>query len=397
MKQQCFKGADILLPKGGFEKWAVIACDQYTSEPQYWENAEKFVGDSDSALRVILPEVYLDGETARIDAINQKMNDYLSRGIFNEYNDTLIYVERTQSDGDIRHGIVGMIDLEHYDYRKGTDAGIRATEQTVIERIPPRVRIRKDAPLELPHVMLLIDDPDGTVIEPLKNNDFETLYDFELMLSGGHIKGMRVSEQAKVGIMNALDALEERCNGLLFTVGDGNHSLATAKECYEREPNEFSRYALVEVVNIHDTALKFEPIYRVLFGVEPESFIEKFVCDMGGEYLGDDAQKFTCVFGEFEKEISVKPTAKLCVGTLQTYLDDYIKNNPDVKIDYIHGIDSVKNLCLKENTLGFIFEGMKKSELFPAVISDGSLPRKTFSMGHADDKRFYIEARRIKP
>ncbi len=396
-KDACFLPANILLPKEQFEKWAVIACDQYTSEPEYWEKAEKIVGDANSALRVILPEVYLEGDdSARIVDINKNMKQYLENGVFQEYKNAVLYIERTQSDGAVRHGIVGMIDLARYGYRKGADASVRATEQTVIERIPPRVRIRKDAPLELPHVMLLIDDPDKTVIEPLKDNDFKTLYDFDLMLGGGHINGSLLSEKAIEGVMSALDTLEEKGNGLLFTVGDGNHSLATAKECYEQNPNELSRYALVEVVNIHDDALQFEPIYRVVFGVEPNGFIDAFVNALGGEYIADDAQNFTCVFGDNTREISVRPTAKLCVGTLQTYLDDYIKENPQVKIDYIHGTESVKTLCQKENTVGFIFEGMRKCDLFPAVISDGSLPRKTFSMGHAEDKRFYIEARKIK-
>ena len=396
-KEPCFLPADILLPKSDFEKWAVIACDQYTSEPAYWSDAEKIVGDSDSALNMILPEVYLEkDDTPRINAINKAMADSLSRGVFCEYPDSFVFVERTQSDGKIRRGIVGKIDLSRYDYRKGSKASVRATEETVVERIPPRVRIRKDAPLELPHIMLLIDDPDRTVIEPLIGKNFETLYDFDLMKKGGHITGQRLDGAAAQGVMAALDNLEEKGDGLLFCVGDGNHSLATAKECYNMNPTELSRYALVEVVNIHDEALRFEPIYRVLFGVDPEKFIDRLVADLGGQYSGADAQKFTCIFGDNTREISVKPTSKLCVGTLQTYLDAYLKENGQVKIDYIHGEDSVKALCSQENTLGFLFAGMQKSELFPAVNADGSLPRKTFSMGHADDKRFYIEARKIK-
>lgn len=396
-KEPCFMPADILLPKCGFEKWAVIACDQFTSEPEYWKDVENTVGDSDSALNMILPEVYLEeDDSARIKSVNGTMSAYLERGVFNEYPNSMIFVERTQSNGIVRRGIIGKIDLSRYDYRKGTKASIRATEETVVERIPPRVRIRKDAPLELPHIMLLIDDPDGTVIEPLKNGNFETLYDFGLMKNSGHIKGSLISENAAKNVMSALETLEDRGNGLLFCVGDGNHSLATAKECYNLNQNTLSRYALVEVVNIHDEALRFEPIYRVLFGVEPETFIEKFVADLGGEYVGADAQHFTCVFGDKTREISVKPTAKLCVGTLQPYLDAFINDNPQIKIDYIHGEESVKNLCKKEKTLGLLFDGMQKSELFPAVAADGSLPRKTFSMGHAEDKRFYIEARKIK-
>ena len=246
--------------------------------------------------------------------------------------------------------------------------------------------------------MLLIDDPKCTVIEPLeeKINGFEKLYDFDLMQQSGHIKGFSVDDKTAEQIQTALSALVENAEDkLLFAVGDGNHSLATAKECYNLNKTEESRYALVEIVNIHDTSLEFEPIYRVVFGVEPEKFIENFVSDLGGEYFGTDAQKFTCVYGESKREVSLKPTGKLAVATLQTYLDEYLKQNKNVSIDYIHGEDVVYSLCKAENTIGFIFDGMQKSELFDAIKQDGSLPRKTFSMGHAADKRFYIEARKI--
>lgn len=398
MKNNCFSAADILLPKGNFEKWSVIACDQYTSEPEYWKKVEETVGDSVSALNIILPEVYLESaDDSRIDKINDTMKQYLNGGVFEEHKDSMIYIERKQSDGKLRRGLLGKIDLTCYDYRKGTDATVRATEETVLERIPPRVRIRRDAVLEMPHIMLLIDDPDGTVIEPLteKKDKLEPAYKFQLMQNGGEIEGRLLDESAKNAVDKALEALYERCNGLLFCVGDGNHSLATAKACYELNPNEKSRYALVEVVNIHDTALEFEPIYRVVFGVDPEEMIEKVVADCGGIYNGEDAQKFTCIYGEKEREISLKPAAKLCVGTLQASLDRLLKGT-DAVIDYIHGEDSLKKICKAEKTVGFLFPGMQKSELFPAVLNDGSLPRKTFSMGHADDKRFYLEARVIK-
>ena len=298
----------------------------------------------------------------------------------------------------MRRGIVGKIDLENYDYRAGSNAEIRATEETVLSRIPPRVEIRKNAPLELPHVMLLFDDIENTVMSGIADSthDFDKVYDFKLMCNAGSIKGYRLNENAKDAVMNALQALKQKNNGFLFCVGDGNHSLATAKECYNQNPTAASRYALVEIVNIHEDALQFEPIYRVLFGVEPQTLIDKFVKATGGEYNGADAQKFTCVYGENTREISVKPTAKLAVGTLQAFLDDYIKEHTEVEIDYIHGESSLKKLAARENALGFLFDGMQKSELFAAVNSDGSLPRKTFSMGHADDKRFYIEARKIK-
>lgn len=389
-----FSAADILLPKENFENWATIACDQYTSEPEYWDAAAKAAGDKPSALKVVLPEVYLSADNSnRIDNINKNMQAYLDNEVFNEYPDSLIYVERIQSDGKLRRGIIGKIDLESYDYHSGTNAEIRATEQTVISRIPPRVEIRKNAPLELPHVMLLFDDIKDTVFSYLDSNkgSFEKAYDFTLMCNAGSIKGYILNEEAKRFVLEQFDLLKQQNDGFLFCVGDGNHSLATAKECYNQNPTEKARYALVEVVNIHDKALQFEPIYRVVFGVEPEAVIDEFI-----KTVGEGTQEFTCVYGDTLKEIAVNPTAKLAVGTLQTFLDDFLKNHPEAEIDYIHGEDSLKKLASRKNALGFLFDGMQKSELFPAVNADGSLPRKTFSMGHADDKRFYIEARKIK-
>lgn len=389
-----FSPADILLPKSDFESWATIACDQYTSEPEYWEEAKKAAGDKPSALNIVLPEVYLSADnSARIDAINQNMQSYIDGNIFNNFSDAIIYVERIQSDGKCRRGIVGKIDLESYDYRSGTDAEIRATEQTVLSRIPPRVEIRKNAPLELPHVMLLFDDAQDTVFSYLDSHkaDFETLYDFNLMCNAGSIKGYLLDDAAKKFVLEQFESLKEQNDGFLFCVGDGNHSLATAKECYNLNKTEASRYALTEIVNIHDKALEFEPIYRVVFNVEPKALLDEFV-----KAVGEGSQKFTCVYGQTEVEISVNPTAKLAVGTLQSFLDDYVKTHTDAEIDYIHGEESLKKLASRENAIGFLFDGMQKSELFPAVNADGSLPRKTFSMGHADDKRFYIEARKIK-
>ncbi len=389
-----FSPADILLPKCDFENWAVIACDQYTSEPEYWEEVTAAAGDKPSALNIVLPEVYLSADNSeRIEKINKNMQAYLDSNVFCEYPDSLIYVERIQSDGKCRRGIVGKIDLESYDYHAGTTAEIRATEQTVLSRIPPRVEIRKNAPLELPHVMLLFDDAKNTVFSYLDSNksDFEKVYDFTLMCNAGSIKGYLLNAPAKNFVLSQFDSLKQQNDGFLFCVGDGNHSLATAKECYNLNKTEASRYALTEIVNIHDTALQFEPIYRVVFGINPEELLDELV-----KTLGEGTQKFTCVYGNTVKEIGVNPTAKLAVGTLQAFLDEYIKNHPEAEIDYIHGEDSLKKLASRPNAIGFIFGGMQKSELFEAVNADGSLPRKTFSMGHADDKRFYIEARKIK-
>jgi uncharacterized protein (DUF1015 family) len=392
-----FYPCDILLPKSDFEKWAVVACDQYTSEPEYWQEVEKTIGDKPSAYNIILPEAYLqDDNSARIEKINKTMNEYIENGVFNTLNDTMIYLEREVTGGKIRKGVVGLIDLDEYSYEKNSTSLIRATEATVLERIPPRVMIRKDASLELPHIMLLIDDPEESVIEPLseKTDDFTKVYDFDLMQQSGHIKGYALDSHTIALIQESLAKLVENSDDkFLFAVGDGNHSLATAKECYNADKQNNSKYALVEVVNIHDCSLEFEPIYRVVFGVNPQELLNDFVNTLGGEYQGEDAQKFTCVFGNEKREISVKGTGKLSVATLQTYLDDYLKKNTSAKIDYIHGEDVVYSLSKADNTIGFIFEGMQKSELFPAIKLDGSLPRKTFSMGHAADKRFYIEAR----
>ena len=395
MKKSYFLPADILLPKGDFEKWSVIACDQYTSQPDYWKETRNIVGETPSALNIILPEAFLGEDNSEaISAVNKTMENYLENGIFQEYDDTIVYIERRLNNGSLRRGILGLIDLEDYNYLKSSNSLIRATEETVLDRIPPRVNIRLEAPLEIPHIMLLIDDKDRKVIEPLseKTGEFEKLYDFSLMQNAGSIIGYKISKDSTEKMLGAIDELAENSDGMLFAVGDGNHSLASAKECYNL--GKGSRYALVEVVNIHENSLEFEPIYRVLFGVEPQKVIDDFVNASGGEYYGEDAQKFTCVFGKETKEISVKPNGKLAVATLQKFLDEYIKNT-DIKIDYIHGIEATKTLAEKENAIGFIFEGMQKDELFEAVCADGSLPRKTFSMGTADDKRFYLEARKF--
>lgn len=397
-KECCFTPADVLLPKGDMSRFAVIACDQHTSEPTYWEETEKIVGEAPSALRLTLPEILLGkDDSARISAINRTMKEYTDSDVFQEIKNTFIYVERSQQDGSVRHGVVGKIDLMAYDYHKGTDAAIRATEETVLERIPPRVAIRRDASLELPHVMLLIDDPDFTVIDPLtKSRDgMELLYDFDLMQNGGHLTGRKVPADAAERLTAALNALAQKGDGLLFCVGDGNHSLASAKESYLETKNPLARYALVEVVNIHDPALSFEPIYRVVFGADAEQLTREFTesCGVGTDLT---AQNFEIVSGGSSRTVSVCPTAKLSVGTLQRFLDAWLKRHPEAKIDYIHGEETVRELCRKENTVGFLFDGMTKEELFPAVNADGSLPRKTFSMGHADDKRFYLETRRLK-
>lgn len=414
-----FYSADILLPNFGAvdaEKWSVVACDQYTSEPEYWEKVENKVGDAPSTLGMILPEVYLSEAEQRIERINTEMDRYI-KDVLEEHGDSMIYVERTLSSGKVRHGIVGRIDLEEYDYNKGSTSPIRATEGTVLSRIPPRVAVRRGAPLELPHVLMLTDDPDGTVIEPLEalKGSFEPAYDFELMLGGGRIVGYFIPKEEQERIVAALSELASPenmkkrygsdCAPLLFAVGDGNHSLATAKACYEELKERIgdaasesrARYALVEIENLHDDALEFEPIYRVVFGADPselKSELNKYIAALDG---GERAQTLTAYTEDGEENITVeKPECELAVGTLQNFLDVYAKEHDGVEIDYIHGLESLKKLASRPGAVGFAFEGMKKDQLFKTVIFEGALPRKTFSMGHANDKRYYLECRRIK-
>ncbi len=417
-----FYPADVLLPKeADMSKWAVVACDQFTSQPEYWEAVERNVGDAPSTLRLILPEAKLNGPDVdgNIAAINQAMKDYLDADVFKTLPDSLVYIERTQSDGKVRHGLIGMVDLDQYDFTPGSGALIRATEGTVLSRIPPRVRVRQDAPVELPHVMLLIDDPARTVIEPLTagSGEMEALYDFDLQQGGGHLKGWKLTADQMDAVADALTGLcseaeMEKKYGisgaapLLFAVGDGNHSLATAKQCYENlkkvtPESEWAdlpaRYALVEVVNNHDDALQFEPIHRVLFGVEPEKVLEAFKAFYPGACEGQGEGHtiaYTCA--DRTGFITVPhPKVQLAVGTLQAFIDQYLKDNAG-EVDYIHGNEVTDELGAKPGNIGFKLPAMGKEQLFKTVMADGVLPRKTFSMGHAQDKRYYVEARKIK-
>ncbi|MBE6611541.1 MAG: DUF1015 domain-containing protein [Ruminococcaceae bacterium] len=419
--KNCFKPADILLPEfaadaGKMHTWACVACDQYTSEPEYWNDVEAIVGDAPSTLRITLPELYLSDAAARIPAINAAMDAYMAQNVLCEHKNTMIYLERRQKNGKIRRGLVGAIDLECYDYNKGAKSLVRATEGTVLERIPPRVKIREGAPVELPHIMILIDDPAHTVIEPLIGNTdaLAQAYDFDLMKNGGHASGWFLSDPEIVRVTDALEALcaseaaKQDCeNPLVFAMGDGNHSLASAKAFWEQtkaalteaeRASHPARYALCEIVNIHDEALEFEPIYRVVFGVKPDALISELAAYLDSLPASDIVpQSFEVIAGEKSDTLTAKnPTSLLPVGTLQTFLDAYIKAHDGVSVDYIHGVESTRKLASAEDAVGFLFEGMGKSELFPTVVRDGALPRKTFSMGEADDKRFYLEARKIK-
>ena len=396
-----FLPADILLPRDcAYSKWSVVACDQYTSQPEYWQRVEERVGSAPSTLRLILPESRLEGPDTQTDImeINSTMSRYLREGRFQVHPDAVFYIERTLDGGKVRRGLVGRIDLEQYDYEPGSAA-----------------------PIELPHVMLLADDPGRTVIEPLSGQTAEMrpLYDFDLMERGGHIRGWELTPAQWEQTVCALAALADpdafnaryRTSGLpvmLFAVGDGNHSLATAKECYERQkklcpPEQWdslpARYALVELNNLHDDSLEFEPIHRVVFGVDQEELLAALTAFYPGSSRTDrpEGHRLAWVAGDQEGTVSVpQPSAQLPVGTLQRFLDEYLLSHPGARVDYIHGEDVVRSLAAQPDTVGFLLPAMGKEELFPTVIHDGVLPRKTFSMGEAHDKRFYLEARRIR-
>lgn len=411
-----FYPAETLLPANAdLTKWSVVACDQYTSQPDYWQEVERFVGEAPSTLRMIVPELYLeeDGVEQRIADVNDAMDRYLESGLF-RVTDQFLYVERTLRDGKLRRGLMGVVDLEQYDFTKGSESLIRATEGTVLERIPPRVKVREDASLECPHIMLLIDDPAKTVIEPIADrmDELEEVYRFGLMQDSGAIAGYQCDDAESMRILGALDELAEpnafnRRYGLegksplLFAVGDGNHSLATAKTCYENLkkilPEEEcrahpARYALVEVVNLHDASLEFEPIHRVVFDVDEEKLVAALEAQCGS---ADGQRILVCNNGQ-TKELRFNTSASnLPVGTLQSFLDAYIAENGG-RVDYIHGNEVVEELSSKPGNIGFLLEAMPKEELFKTVVLDGALPRKTFSMGHAWDKRFYLECRKIK-
>lgn len=437
---------EIILPKQGTDmsKYAVVACDQYTSEPEYWNSVAELVGDAPSTLHLTLPEIYLESadKQDRIEKINAKMDELLSNRTLESVGECFVLVKRKTRQGKVRTGLVVSLDLEKYDFSRGSQTLIRATEGTVVERIPPRVEIRKNARIELPHIMVLIDDPEKTVIEPIsefaEQNSLRKLYDFDLMMDSGHITAYKIDDEILIGkVAEALDKLADHelfmkkygvgneKGVLLFAMGDGNHSLATAKTLWEEikkslTPEEFethpARYALVELVNVHDAGLEFEPIHRVLFGVRGDIFellneavgklnedigsIELTVHNMGdvaevNKVISSGVQYFTVIRGDQEFIIEVKnPQSNLAVGTLQNFIN-YLIENYEIKVDYIHGEEVVRKLSQEKDNIGFIVPGMRKDELFKTVIVDGVLPRKTFSMGEAHEKRFYVEARAI--
>lgn len=424
----------VMLPPRGtdFSKWAVVACDQFTSQPEYWQQARAYIGDAPSTLDLILPEAFLGkpDEPERIAAIRQKMREYLDTGVLRELPEGFVLVRRTAA-GNTRCGLVLALDLECYDYQKGSTTLIRATEGTIVSRIPPRLRIRAGAPVELPHILVLIDDPNRTVIEPLlqKAATLETLYDTDLMLDGGHITGWLVDDPGDVtGVLDALQALTDpdafrKKYGdhapLLFAMGDGNHSFATAKANWEQikatlpeaeRATHPARYALVEIENVHDDGIVIEPIHRVVFGIGGKPGIEALAAILrrqnGGvtvsygtakQASGGKTHTIPFYTDGISGTIAVTGcTSQLAVGTLQNAIDVLLREQSG-EVDYIHGDAVVRSLCERPDAMGFLLPAMQKSELFPTVVFDGALPRKTFSMGEANEKRYYLECRKIEP
>ena len=410
-----FLPAELLLPKtGDLRAWSVIACDQFTSDAAYWARVRETVGDAPSTLHMILPEAELGApdEAQRVEAINATMREYLEKDLFACYPGSYVYVERTLENGALRKGLVGMVDLDAYSFEKGAQSAIRATEQTVVERIPPRMRVRRDACLELPHILLLCDDDKRELLEPIEaqKEALPKLYDFDLMEGGGHITGRLVSGDAAAAFDARLTQyaakIGEKYPGLqgtppVFVVGDGNHSLATAKSCYEELKKAHlgedlsahpARFALVELENIHDAAQVFEPIHRIVTECDAEALLRA----LRETCCADEGFPIRWQAGETTGMLQLdRSKGELAVAVLQSFLDDYLAKHAG-KIDYIHDEDALAALAKKPNAIGFELPAMEKSQLFRGVIADGSLPRKTFSMGHAREKRYYLEARKIR-
>lgn len=422
----------ILMPKAGTDlsKWAVIACDQYTSQPEYWEKIDREIGDAPSTLRITLPEVFLEEAdvTQRIQTIHAAMGQYLADGVLEELPAGIVLTSRDTGGACDRKGLVMAFDLEDYDYHLGSTSAIRPTEKTVEERIPPRLAVREGAAVELPHIMLLIDDPDCAIIEPLfaETEKLEKIYDVDLMENGGHLTGWfipegELTEKIEAGlaslsdraVFNAKYGVDDSKPVLPFAVGDGNHSMATAKASWEKikenltpeeQENHPARYVLAEVVNLHDKSLEIEGIYRVLFGADADDVmaaaVDFFAANGGTAAVADvpveDGQSFPFETADKKAFLTVKNSKwALPVATLQAFLDDYLAAHPSVKIDYIHGLDVLHDLSVQPGNLGFALPDPSKEDLFRGVIFDGVLPRKTFSMGEAREKRYYMEAKKI--
>ncbi len=402
------KCVDVLLPNSAdLSKWAVVSCDQFTSERNYWQALDRYVGDSPSTLRLIFPEVYLEDGDAddRTAKINKTMNDYLDAGVFTTLKDSFILVKRDTAEGRSRLGLVVAIDLEDYSYEYPTNAPLRATEGVVLDRIPPRLKVRKNAPIELPHVMVLMDDREKVVLEELWNekSESEKLYDFDLNMNGGHLTGYRVDSAKvfdKLAIYENNMCLRYGENSTFtFAVGDGNHSLATAQAHWnelkktlsdEEKETHPARFALCELENLHDDGIAFEPIHRVIFGADNADFVTY----MSGELKGSG--KLTLEADGIAYTIACNHLSAECIAEVQSAIDKYISENVGATVDYIHGENHLRNVAEENDGVAIFMPSINKDELFRYVLDHGNLCRKAFSMGEAEEKRYYLECHKIK-
>ena len=405
MEFTTIRAPHILLPKQGIDMsaWAVIACDQFTSQLDYWDDVEKIVGNKPSTLRMMFPEAYLGkvDEEEFIKKTNKTIDQYLSDGTLADEGECFILVDRKTPDVERRLGLVISIDLEDYTYKRGVKSLIRASEATIIDRIPPRLKIRKDAAVELPHILFLFDDKKREIIEKLwaKRGSFEKVYDFDLMKNGGHITGYKIKDTKPI-IEQFEHLLKENNNGLLFIVGDGNHSLATAKAHWdeiklslneEERKNHPARYALVEALNIYDEGLIFEPIHRVVFNPK-EDFVPGLEKALKGE---SKTYIYSNEIGK--KEISIPKAGPEAYEIVQDYLDSYLEKNKETSVDYIHDEHHTLDVAkTNKNSVAIIMPALTKSDIFDYIAKDKVLPRKAFSMGHAVEKRYYLESKKIK-
>lgn len=395
----------ILIPKAPYNNhfWPVVALDQYTSQKEVWQNADREVGEQPSTLRLIVPEAFLDEAKSRSKAVYRAMDDYIQRDLFTTLDDSFVLVERETQSGK-RVGLVLAIDLEEYDYAQGSQSSIRATEQTVLERIPPRQQVREQSALEVSHVMLLADDPQDSLIGPLyaARADLPLVYDIPLMMNGGRLKGWQVKDDGHLnGFAAALSAFKEKLKDgqMLFAVGDGNHSLAAAKASWEKQKSaltqeeqqdHIARYALVELVNLHSPALLFEPIHRLVIGKLPEEVLQALAPLDPAQSEGE--ADITLLAGEGDLPLTLrKPGEGLLIDAVQRCLDA-----AKLPLDYVHGEEDLRGILASAGGTGILMPDFPKDQLFPVVERDGRLPRKTFSMGEANEKRFYMEVRAIR-
>ena len=418
--KRIFDRADILIPQNcDMTKWSVVACDQFSSQPEYWTALEAATAGVPSTLHLMFPEAYLEtrDQFAEAEKINAEMERYLARGVFRTLPASYVYIERTLHSGVVRRGLLGVLDLDAYDYAKGSVSPIRATEGTIESRLPPRVRVREGAALEMPHIMVFIDDPANGVMGLLdaEKAALPALYDFELCAEGGHIRGWQVSGAAADKLEAALDALADPAMlrarygdaaPVIYAMGDGNHSLATAKKCWEaikptlteaeRETHP-ARYSLVELVNIHDPAITFEPIHKVLFETDPGAFLAEVgaaLSALGGDASTSHTLRLATAAGERELTICGLTIGQI-IGAAEEACQAYLAAHGG-KIDYIHNDDTALGMGRRPDGAAVLLPRMEKGELFPSIVRSGPFPKKSFSIGHAQDKRYYLECRAIR-